>query len=562
MSENTWTKEAAAEALKKLLAIRRVVRVIIVDDVLVRSNDVELLNGLLKDITPEQLLKLKKWEYFKDLAEDSEVRRVQVSENWTSWPGEVRAKAHQVTIEKLRMTDPDIDDLKRIGRVKEYLPSVDCHLLSPDEWRTRRVELLRLDDPGSSVLCLFDRDLGKTDLGAEGGLRLLGEQISQRNAQVICGILSHTGRIEEEVALWRSLKETHNLQMTDFLFLSKDRLEQVGKFADGIKSISLNSLSAAVKSDLARLLKTAHERAEQEIMDLDYACIDQIIFESSNREGVSEFETLVRISKVLTEHHLPEVLAAEADAGKVFSRINEMKDLRTVYTEPALSSYDTTVVNVLRHRELYAAGEVLISMHYPTQNGDIFEMDGSSYVLLLQPCSLMVRSSGRREHNRVPRELQGILLPILPENMRIRDAEREIGHGVLPYIEPGNSSGKLVDYEAPFLIPLWILDLCVLSDSGKSVIDLGVNPICPIQLHQPWQARFAFIIQQLNALMTDSPSELRLPPYFTKERVLNGNVWDFGIRRALRYREPVASALLREFHSYLAREAKEHDFAA
>ena len=48
----------------------------------------------------------------------------------------------------------------------------------------------------------------------------------------------------------------------------------------------------------------------------------------------------------------------------------------------------------IRHKEIYSNGELINSLHKPIENGDIFQINDEKFILVAQPCDMMVRGKG------------------------------------------------------------------------------------------------------------------------------------------------------------------------
>ena len=51
----------------------------------------------------------------------------------------------------------------------------------------------------------------------------------------------------------------------------------------------------------------------------------------------------------------------------------------------------------IQHKELYENPSYINKNHLPIELGDIFKKGSKKYILLAQPCDLMIRSNGKRE---------------------------------------------------------------------------------------------------------------------------------------------------------------------
>lgn len=73
-------------------------------------------------------------------------------------------------------------------------------------------------------------------------------------------------------------------------------------------------------------------------------------------------------------------------------KIRQIESIKTGGETP----FDKTQVLDLRHKELYIKDNIQNSLHYPLSNGDIFNIQGKEYILLVQPCNISLRKMVKR----------------------------------------------------------------------------------------------------------------------------------------------------------------------
>ena len=130
---------------------------------------------------------------------------------------------------------------------------------------------------------------------------------------------------------------------------------------------------------------------------------------------------------------------------------------------------------------MYEFDDHINENHLPLELGDIFErIDGGSakkYILLVQPCDLMVRSDGRRQPEiyRVP------LAEIVSTNEPSQYSEEMLCFDASP------SKRWFVRLKSANFVRGEILDLCALNKDG--VARVAVNGIAPPGLRPTWKTR-------------------------------------------------------------------------
>jgi hypothetical protein len=200
--------------------------------------------------------------------------------------------------------------------------------------------------------------------------------------------------------------------------------------------------------------------------------------------------------------------------------------------------------------------------------GDIFkDGKGQRYILLAQPCDLMVRSNGRRAYDdKCTRQVTLAELIIKASSQEIKPSWAEIAW----YDETTGASGY-VDFAKSHHVRLAVLDLCVLTTDGSASIDLQGE--CPLGLIEPWQKHFEDLKKIFSSALRryhelqerKVKAELQramLPTASLSASFVvsvDGNVVRYGVRRVGRLNQPRAGALLTSFAQYRSRAAFEHD---
>ncbi|MBP9151020.1 MAG: hypothetical protein KBF73_01925 [Flavobacteriales bacterium] len=585
--------QSAKEAILNLLAQSKVGRIVVIDDVVDRNIQVEEILGIARTMTPDQLSKFtSKTPEFITAQNIDELR-----EKLREW--DMIAPKRQTIIRDLaaKIVGAEFDksmaeDYRILEKLRDFVGDIELHVISPTSWIRDKELLMKPPMESGIVLCLFDQDLSKCiGFGAEGGtsgIGLLKEVVSLAQQHVVPGILSHninvTGSITE-IEYWRSSATNEGLSLSSFLPISKKRLAQPEEFASQLKVALVNQLSETIKEALITVYFDAVEEARRQVKDFDVYNFNHIVMHSSFIEGVSEMDTFVRVVDIIVQKKADDLSIASDYRTGVQILLNQMRSINAVDIGSADAIVDDSVRNQLRHDELYVSGDVLNKSHAPLQCGDIFQIGTEWYILLAQPCDLMVRSSGDRELDQKQRNLIGPLLPISGKAISLKDHRaRRAGYGFLQYLAPNSSKGKQVEFDNQYYISIGVLDLSVFSDEGACKMDLSTTIEPPASMHYPWVKRHQKLTEEWKAVkerIEESIGEidaiknatiqklawdgllpsLSVPALIQPDKVYGKGVFNFGISRVLRLKEPEASSMLRAYMQYLAREAKDHDFA-
>ena len=219
--------------------------------------------------------------------------------------------------------------------------------------------------------------------------------------------------------------------------------------------------------------------------------------------------------------------------------------------------------------EIYDPGEELSRFHAPVDLGDIFhfESNDKTFILLAQPCDLMVRRNGMRnyEDNR-----HGRLVAVV--ELVFGTDEKRTSWGELPFYEEETGVSAFANFARVHHVPLVVLDLCVVHGDGSDTINLSAD--CPELMIEPWRIRhkklckffsraFEGYAELTGKELSKEIASLTFPGTSSTlkfQMAVRGRQLHYGVRRKMRLRQPWSGALLTEFSQYQARAAFEHPF--
>jgi hypothetical protein len=234
-------------------------------------------------------------------------------------------------------------------------------------------------------------------------------------------------------------------------------------------------------------------------------------------------------------------------------------------------------IRPIRGKELYEAASLVI--HTPLDVGDLFLNTNKqvTYILLGQPCDLMVRSIGKRAGKRASDRL---LVPLVPLH-RITHDEYESKpvnhwktHAAINYYYPDSSDIAEIMFAEAEWVDVTVLDLAVLNPDGTCRLDMNKLPPIPDICTSGWKSR----LENLFHRFSDDRGRLdkiqkhvsRIKKQETKDLIWQASIapqsyskgiFDFGFKRIGRYRQPGSDRLLKTFTHYLSRDADDADFA-
>jgi hypothetical protein len=570
---------AAQRAIEQVLAGLHIETVVCVDDVYGMEDaysKVELAIGWFTEALSlgkaEDCSALLEEPSFFDVSDD-EIWKRRLRDRWQ----ELGAEERITILDNLAVilgTEVEIKrDQESASLLKDLIPKDKLRELSPADWERKKEIITEEAVEGKCLLCLFDHNLqgayGYTD---NGGILFLEKMISSRGDRpVICGLLTHTIKEGDEIARSSQFADKHGLRREDLLVLSKDRLSDPMRFAHGLKMMSLNHARDFLTSQVKGIAEEAGKRANDELMKVDVYNFDYMVLRSSEKEGVWEAETLFRLFEILRRAAFRNEAFTPENRTALDDRIAQIRAIREVETLADEQEYPPNQRWEIRRLELYEDGEFINQAHLPLELGDIFETGRKKYILIAQPCDLMVREDGSRRAKSVV--LARITLPQVPQNLN-----RSFNF-LLEYFDLGSREKGAVKFQQTYHISPEVLDLAVFNSDGQCKFDPSAT--LPL-LHTPWRNRFEEIreIFQQHQVRLDERYEHFTDLGDEAEEYLRGSltqkltmsnldiffaydhgVFELDLQRVGRYRQPGATRLLSHYVACLSREAEEHDFA-
>lgn len=502
--------------------------------------------------------------------------------------------------------DADLsNDLKALTKIEEFLPkSIKLNKLKPSEWKKLSGKIIEGIPKDKKALFLFDNIFthSPSPFNISKGEDLITELLGgKKDDKIICGLITHTVLPENELLERKRICAEKNIGFENFFLISKKRTGRALQFADGIKKALLNSHCEIIKQKTIEIIAKAQSKTLEHLQNIDAYAFDHIVIQSSFIEGIWEPETILRINDFLFRDYVKKEIIADPHYRNV---VNEQLINARAIGRIAIgkNSYDDP--HSLRNQEIYEEGSLLNELNSPIENGDIFEVMGGNnkgkYILIGQQCDLIIRNDEDKDKDGCRSSQFGALLKIesvtessLSTNINRyyeKDPLRQHYFSAkynLPYFEKGSEGIKngIVDFDKIILIDLSVLDLAVFNSNGECKLDFNKPPESTAQLQSSWRKRLERVFSHFDKLMNEletckGPVDT-LNPHLVKEKVWNSlmpsvsfidkigampsydqKVFDFGIKRIMRYREPGATLLLNRYMRYLSREAEAHDFAS
>jgi hypothetical protein len=480
----------------------------------------------------------------------------------------------------------DASEREALGRLQDLLPDeTTAHLLTPQAWHERRAALIAECTEERRTLFLFDQELEVEDagLGFHKGSDIIRDIAEKERAgfgtRWFCGMLTHTVDKGEEVASWRRLEKSEKLDLRFFMPIAKAALDDAPAFYGAVYRTLINAYSQTMKNLAADAFEKALEDALERFSDLDPIDFEHMIVKSSEAEGVSELETLIRVYGIIQKDQVKAKILQQANVSEFSTAARIVKNIADIGRELSATSQER--LHKLRWEELYESDELVNGYNDPLRNGDLFEIgegaDLKLWVLIAQPCDLMVRSNGERV--REDNFKVAVLAPLRTRALGVDAAMKDgLMFSLAHYDHKGAQSAVVLFAEAT-PANLHVLDLVVLNKDGGCQLSAQADPGLSLP-SKSWEKRdgklrahFAKVSKQIEDARKshqDAIAELlaaaiipRASPKkgFAKYGAYDRGAYSYPIRRRGRIRDPLATSLLNAYSRFLARDAFEHDYS-
>jgi hypothetical protein len=461
---------------ERILNALDVAKVVNVDDANDKSVSVEdVIAGALG---LDRMLLLNAFpELGNPIPDDQYILTMKIREEWRQLDPAVQKERGKAVVVAARMHDGNEtnNDVADASILSEIIPKAKLVSLSPSQWDEQNEQLLS-ESENKCTLFLFDQDLGRDK--PEEGISII-KRLLDRSDSHICGLLTHTVTPEAQPQQWVDLSKKYSIPRDRFVVIPKRHLSQSPMlFAQTLKFVALSpdfaKLKQRTKKIIAKAAKVAADRVEKvSIYDLDH-----IVFQVSADEGLWEPDMLFRLHAMF---HRLESRRLAHDGGELEKIAAGLRSVSGIPTESDHLQVPSSAWE-LQREELYEFDNHINKNHFPLELGDIFEKTGSTsqkkYILLAQPCDLMVRGDGKRypELHRVP--LAEVVLADKPPHYSEE----------MPYFDASPSRKWFVKLKTVHFVRGCLLDLCVFNQDG--VAKLAVDSQAPAGIRPAWKARY------------------------------------------------------------------------
>jgi hypothetical protein len=483
--------EKASAAVTEILSVLGVNQVVCVDDTYSDAPTLEEVIVAARTLD-EGKLKQSLPEIGDNVPQDPEVISEKIRQLWPELEPSVKAERTTNILTNARLQDMgDEDDTADAMILSQVIPNNILKTLSPTQWEIQREQILG-NESVQKTLFLFDQDLSNDDGDPEGGIKIISSILSQKNAEnIICGLLTHTVTPDNQDAKWIELSARYNLKQESFLVISKQYLhEDPLWFAQTLKLIALSPDFAILKGKVKDIIKNANQTAGDLVDEISIYDLDHMVFRVTDREGSWEPDMMFRLYAL---HHRLESRRLAYEGDELEEICTGLRSVSHIPTDSRFKPPSSTWK--LQNAELYENADYLNRNHLPLELGDIFKKikGRKHYILLAQPCDLMLRINGKREP-----ELDHVpMAEVILKNPKKKPyySEELICFGD----EVEADKMWYVNLKAIHMVRVSLLDLCIFNTDGKATIWIDEKP--PERLRPAWKKRHGILQKDYKRLV-------------------------------------------------------------
>ncbi len=387
-----------------------------------------------------------------------------------------------------------------IHALRALLPSdMDQKGLSLAQWRAQREGLIG-EIEAVPTLFLFDQDFSHEGGASADGQRMIAELEQalsglEARSNAYYGLLTNTVGIDGEQDRRAAIVEHSAVDDARLVVISKRNLDdhELGRFAERLRITLLAPIFADLIEEVTGKLKETQKAAIDLAKKVSPEDMEHMVVRASDREGEWAPDTLVRILEAMERIQIREQLRVDKRVGELTQRLQRIAAIASsVQPDTAQASAMSSAsvrpvsrpaaVRILR-AETYDQAEHINALNLPIELGDLFERrsDKRLWVVIAQPCSLMVRRKGKREP-----ELTHVILAKVEQQTEDSEADLFRLFELPYYFDEGAKSG-VVRLSLPAFVRSIVLDSCVLNEDGHARLDLKAPT--PAHLLPHWRTR-------------------------------------------------------------------------
>lgn len=425
------------------------------------------------------------------IPEDTDVLSNKIREVWEGLDEKIQVDHAEKILAIARLKDGSVtNDPGDAAVLRDLIPDR-LVTLSLKQWNEQRDDLLK-ETATSRKLFLFDQNFTEEGGSDKEGMKIIISLLKGSDAKsLICCLLTHTVSLENQYKQWDDLSKENNLSRDQFIVISKQYLSKDPIFfAQMLKLVALTSDCSLLKEKAKIIITKANDAANEEVNKITVYDLEHIVFRVAAEEGLWEPDMLFRLYNMFHRLEARQLVHADSDLLKIINRMRSVSEIPTS-VNPCPSVWE------LQKKELYESVDHLNKNYLPLDLGDIFKKTETKskkfYILLAQPCDLMVRLGGERHP-----ELEYLpLIEISPLDMTKEAKDRDVClKEELKCFGEKQCDCWIIKFKFTHYVKACILDLCVLNSDGISKIQLNTPP--PDAIRPAWKDRYAVLVKKLN----------------------------------------------------------------
>lgn len=463
--------------------------------------------------------------------------------------------------------------------------------ISLSDWKKKKYELM---SKNQNKLFLIDKEFDNEGGTKNDGIMIIEEilrksieETQQKDAInsdfPICILFTHKCQDNEE-ELEKIRKDTYS-DLKDSIPDLPSYCVQVlskSKFADpkkGRTNLIPTLKTLLVRRTLTKMAYSLKNNLNKNINDITDLLInsnihelEDVIFGSTNKEGVSELELLDRIYHLHQRKVLSELISTTPNIIEDIIKLRNIREsLKNNISTTSSESKSYAEFIAMRRQEVWTNEDIINKIHMPISNGDIFKIGAKEYILIAQPCEIAIRRNGKRKTD------IAILAPISrQDNNNIIDKLADKLRSGICYAfseHAKDNSQWYVEFNFSFYVNINVLDLCTFNEQGEATFSSQSSKPRILDIGGQGK-RFEVLLRNLsNTAPQPIPTELKIEvptiigkPNKDENFILTfseeENKWNSNIKRVRRLEDPFAEYVLNKYFLYRSRKAFEHDFTA
>jgi hypothetical protein len=565
----------ATEKLNELFRDANISKIIFVDDDFDAEEDTVVLSGVIASVSDGDYAEstLKHLDSFGmrvfDATGQPHPGETIDNEIRTFWDNANESRKKDLC-DAIGMPDTRQETKTVSHKLREIVVEIEVECLSVETWDGKKQDLLDLETEGNpnNILIFFDRNLKYTAYGEDGGNTLVKEVLESKNKSLLPGVF--TGEVVDANG---ELEKTIELSRQGILapVIGKHRTNGTCEFYQGIELFLMLNALDELKRIIVDTYCNTGEVKRLFMEEADYNVVHGAV-QGARNEGVFLGDELHRILKRFHFENYEDLIRDRYAHSRKAKLLNCLENvlLSDILQVPAEK------VNEVRRRDIYVDAARLSESGVPIEIGDVFEITdangkASYFILLSQPCSLVVRSNGKRQGN--PKSLTLVQIKEGEADDKQEKAGRIYRDSVSVIAGWANS---YIDFGEQLHLPPWLLDLCVFNSGGCSrlVAETAQNPktvepgwgklLEKLKKHYTQQVEaYTQLIELLPPDMDTTNKEALEKALFAyalgisnaqiKIEMLPTDGVSFGIKRISRLRESHSHGLLTQYARYQSR---------